>query len=96
MDAVPRLVEVGARRAACSIVERKGEARRVDDVSREAEPRALPGVASSMISILVFAGDDEIRQLLSQPESIYEFIEQERTSQRKPVSSRHSASWAVK
>ena len=34
----------------------------------------------SMISILVFASDDEIRQLLSQPESIYEFIEQERTS----------------
>ena len=33
-----------------------------------------------MISILVFASDDEISQLHSQPESIYEFIEQERTS----------------
>jgi len=34
----------------------------------------------SMISILVFASDGEIRQLLDQPDSIYEFIEQERTS----------------
>ena len=34
----------------------------------------------SMISILVFASDEEIRQLLAQPESILEFIEQERTS----------------
>ena len=34
----------------------------------------------SMISILVFASDDEIRQLLAQPESIYDFIEEERTS----------------
>src|SRR5512137_2747770 len=34
----------------------------------------------SMISILVFASDEEIRQLLAQPESIYEFIEEERTS----------------
>ena len=34
----------------------------------------------SMISILVFASDEEIRQLLDQPDSIYEFIEQERTS----------------
>lgn len=34
----------------------------------------------SMISILVFASDEEIRQLLAEPESILEFIEQERTS----------------
>ncbi len=34
----------------------------------------------SMISILVFASDEEIRQLLAQPESIHEFIEEERTS----------------
>ena len=33
-----------------------------------------------MISILVFASDDEIRRLLAQPWSIYEFIEEERTS----------------
>jgi hypothetical protein len=31
--------------------ERKGEARRVDDVSREAEPRALPGVASTALLV---------------------------------------------
>lgn len=34
----------------------------------------------SMISILVFASDDEIRQLLSEPETIDEFLEQDRTS----------------
>ena len=33
-----------------------------------------------MISILMFASDDEIRQLLENPESICEFIEAERTS----------------
>jgi hypothetical protein len=34
----------------------------------------------SMISILVFASDDEIRQLLAEPERIEEFISEERTS----------------
>jgi hypothetical protein len=34
----------------------------------------------SMISVLVFASDEEIRQLLEQPDNISDFIEQERTS----------------
>src|SRR6186713_1811719 len=34
----------------------------------------------SMISILVFASDDEIRQLLAEPERIEDFISEERTS----------------
>src|SRR5690242_14594616 len=34
----------------------------------------------SMISVLVFASDEEIRQLLAQPEGIEEFIDVERTS----------------
>lgn len=34
----------------------------------------------SMISILVFASDDEIRQLLAEPDGIYAFLERERTS----------------
>src|SRR5204863_4376074 len=34
----------------------------------------------SMISILVFAPDDEIRQLLQQPEGIHDFLDEERTS----------------
>ena len=34
----------------------------------------------SMISILVFANDDEIRQLLAEPERIEDFISEERTS----------------
>lgn len=33
-----------------------------------------------MISSMVFATDNEIRQLLTQPECIYEFIEEDRTS----------------
>jgi hypothetical protein len=34
----------------------------------------------SMISILVFANDDEIRQFLAAPERIDEFTSEERTS----------------